>query len=104
MTTFATLINFTQKGAEGIADSKNRFAKFEGWVKEAGGRIVSAYGLLGEYDLLVITEFPDEKAATRTIVKVATLGTVSPKTLTAIPIKEFYQLVDEAVGAVAARR
>jgi hypothetical protein len=31
-------------------------------------------------------------------------GTVSIKTLTALPIKEFYSVVDEAVGAVTARR
>lgn len=104
MMTFATLVNFTQKGAESIGESKNRFAKFEALVKEAGGRIVAAYGLLGDHDLLVIGEFPDEKAMTRTLVQVASWGTVSTKTLTAIPIKEFYALVDEAVGAVAARR
>ncbi len=104
MMTFVTLVNFTQKGAETISESKNRFAKFEESVKEAGGRLVSAYGLLGDHDVLAITEFPDEKTATRTILKVASWGTVTTKTLTAIPIKEFYQLVDEAVGAVAARR
>lgn len=104
MTTYATLVNFTQKGAESIGESKNRFAKFDDLVKQNGGRIVSAYGLLGEHDLLVIGEFPDEKAITRVLATVASWGTVSTRTLTAIPIKEYYQLVDEAVGAAAARR
>jgi uncharacterized protein with GYD domain len=104
MATYVTLANFTQKGAEHVGESKSRFANFEAAVKEAGGRVVSAYGVLGEYDLVVITEFPDDKAGWRTIVKLASLGNVNTKTLSALPIKEFYQMVDEALGAVAARR
>ena len=61
-------------------------------------------GLLGEYDVLVITEAPDEKAVTRAVLSAVSRGTVSIQTHPAIPIQEFYEMVDQAVGAAAARR
>ena len=104
MPRFAHLVRFTAKGAETIGESQKRYELFEQGVRQAGGRIVDAYGLLGKYDLLIVTELPDEKAATKVVVAAAARGTVATQTLTAIPIKEFYQIVDEAVAAGAARR
>jgi len=102
--TFAILVNFTSEGAKTIGDSKNRYQKFEQGLKEAGGRVVASYGLLGEYDILVVAEAPDEKAIAKVVLAAVSRGTVSTKTLPAIPIKEFYEIVDQALGAVAARR
>lgn len=101
---FVHLVNFTTEGAKTIGESKKRYDLFEQGVQAAGGRVVDAYGVLGSHDLVAITELPDEKAATRVAVAAVARGTVSIQTLTAIPIKEFYELVDEAVGAAAARR
>ncbi len=104
MARFAHLIRYTSEGAKTIGESKNRYQKFEQTLKENGGRIVDAYGLLGEYDVLVVTEAPDEKAVTRAVLSAVARGTVSTQTLPAIPIREFFELVDQAVGAAAARR
>lgn len=101
---FVHLVNFTTEGAKTIGESKKRYDLFEQGVRAAGGRVVDGYGVLGSHDLVVITELPDEKAATKVAVAAVARGTVSIQTLTAIPIKEFYELVDEAIGAAAARR
>jgi uncharacterized protein with GYD domain len=102
--TFINLVRFTTEGAKSIGESKKRYELFEQGVKAVGGRVVGSYGVLGDYDLISITELPDEKAAVKVSVAAMTRGTVSIKTLTALPIKEFYSVVDEAVGALAARR
>jgi len=104
MPTFVQLVRYTSEGAKTIGDSKKRYEKFEQNVKAAGGRIHESFGLLGDYDILAITDLPNEQAAVKVSVAAMAQGTVSVKTLTALPIKEFYNLVDEAVGAVAARR
>ncbi len=104
MQTFATLVRFTAEGAKTIGESRKRYQAYEKLVQEAGGRLVSSYGLLGDYDVLTIAELPNEKAAARIALAVSSRGTVTTKTLTAIPIKEFYDMVDEAVGAVKATR
>jgi uncharacterized protein with GYD domain len=101
---FVHLVNFTTEGAKTIGESKKRYDWFEQGVKAAGGRIIDAYGVLGAHDLVVTTEMPDEKAVIKVVAATVARGTVSVQTLTAIPIKEFYELVDQAVGAAAARR
>lgn len=101
---FVHLVNFTTEGAKTIGESKKRYDLFEQGVRAVGGRVVDGYGVLGSHDLVVITEMPDEKAATKVAVSAVARGTVSIHTLTAVPIKEFYELVDEALAAAAARR
>ena len=51
--------------------------------------------------MLIVAEFPDERAAMKTVIRAASRGTATSKTLTAIPIKEFYALVDEALTPTA---
>ncbi len=104
MARFVHLLKYTTEGAKTIGESKSRYEKFEQGLKSAGGRVVDAYGLMGEYDLLVITEAPDQNAVLKAIVAALSRGTVSSQTLPAIPIQDFFRLVDEAVGAAAARR
>ncbi len=104
MPTFISLVRYTAEGAKTIADSRKRYEKYEQGVKAAGGRIIGSYGVLGEYDIVTIAELPDEKAAVKVSVAAMAQGTVSIQTLTAMPIREFYSAVDEAVSAVAARR
>lgn len=101
---FVHLVNFTTEGAKTIGESRKRYDRFEQGVQGAGGRVIDGYGVLGSHDLIVVTEMPDEKAAARVAIAAASQGTVSIQTLTAIPIREFYQLVDETLAAAAARR
>ncbi len=99
MPTFVTLVRFTAEGAKTITGSRKRYEAYEKRVQDAGGRVVASYGLLGEYDILTIADLPSEKAAARIALATGSLGTVSTQTLTAIPIKEFYDMIDEVVGA-----
>lgn len=98
MPTFVTLARYTAEGAKTIVDSRDRYRKFEMAVREAGGRIVAAYGLLGSYDLLLVTDLPDEKVAVRLLMTAVSRGTVTTETLTAVPIDEFYDLASGMSG------
>ena len=102
--TFVTLVRLTTEGAKTIGEGRKRYEAYEKQVNDAGGRVVAAYGLLGEYDIVTVTELPNEKAAARIALAAASRGTVSTQTLTAIPIKEFYDMAEEAVGAAKAAR
>jgi uncharacterized protein with GYD domain len=96
MPTFVTLARYTADGARTIAEARDRYRKFEMAVGEAGGRIVAAYGLLGGYDMLLVTELPDEKVAAQLLLGAVSRGTVTTETLTALPIEEFYDLASHA--------
>ena len=106
MPTFVTLVKLTTEGAKTIGDGRKRYERYERLVKEAGGRVVSAHGLLGQYDLITVTELPDEQTAVRVALSATLLGTITTQTMTAIPIKEFFDQAEKAaqtVGAVGAR-
>jgi len=47
MQTFVILMKFMSKGAETLDASSQRYARFEEGIQELGGKILSAYGLLG---------------------------------------------------------
>jgi uncharacterized protein with GYD domain len=98
MPTFVTLARYTPEGAKTIAGSRDRYRKFEMAVREAGGRVVAAFGLLGSYDLLLITELPDEKVAIKLLMTAVSGGTVTTETLTAVPMDEFYDLTAGVPG------
>jgi uncharacterized protein with GYD domain len=65
-------------------------------IKEAGGKILAAYALMGRYDFIYITEFPDQKSALQVLFRTAMKGRVAPETLVAIPLEEFLQSVKDA--------
>jgi|SRR2546426_1911281 len=98
MQTFVILMKFTTKGAETLSESGQRYERFEEGIRALGGKVLSAYALLGDYDVLIVAELPDEKAAMKTVIRAASRGTATSKTLTAIPIREFYALVDKTLG------
>src|SRR6267143_4539825 len=106
MPTFVTLVKLTPEGAKAIGDGRKRYERYERLIKEAGGRVVSAHGLLGQYDLITVAELPDEQTAVRVALSVGALGTVTTQTMTALPIKEFFDQAEKSaqtVGAVGAR-
>src|SRR5438046_9809164 len=47
----------------GLAKPEDRHAAISRLCEQAGGKLVSLYFTLGQYDFLVISEMPDAKAA-----------------------------------------
>jgi uncharacterized protein with GYD domain len=62
-------------------------------IGDAGGKIVSGYALLGETDLVVIAEFPNNEQAMKASVGLARLLEISFTTSPAVSMDEFDQLV-----------
>ncbi len=57
------------------------------------GEIVDMYALLGAYDLVLITKFPDIKHALKASVDITKETDISFSTLPALPVEEFDELV-----------
>ena len=96
MPVYVTLFRSTTEGTKGLKDTQRYFEEGQKDVGEAGGKILAAYALLGRYDYIYITEFPDQKSAMKALMRTAVKGRVSPETLVAIPLEEFLQSVKEA--------
>jgi uncharacterized protein with GYD domain len=60
-------------------------------IEANGGKIVQAYVILGEYDVLTVMDAPDEKTAAKIGALIATQGSFRAETLAAIPVEEFIE-------------
>lgn len=96
MPTYVTLFRSTTEGTKGIKETQRYFQEGQKDIQEAGGKIIAAYALLGRFDYIYITEFPDQKSAMKALMSTVMKGRVSPETMVAIPLEEFLQSVKEA--------
>ena len=92
MTNFVTLWKYTKDGLVDMRKAPERFEVVKKLIGDAGGKLVLAYGLIGEYDVLTIMEMPDEKAAMTTILKICSKGRVIPMTMTALSMEDFLKI------------
>jgi len=72
-----------------------RFEKVKSIVADEKGRILHIYGLLGEYDVLSVAEFPDNRAAMRAALRVGNLINAQTNTLAAVEGDDFLQILGE---------
>src|SRR6516164_7866328 len=64
MPLFITQGRFTREYIRGgMAKPEDRYAVISRLIEQAGGKLVSLYITLGQYDFLVVSEMPDAKAA-----------------------------------------
>ena len=63
MPVYINLINYTDQGLRNIKKSANRADGARQMAEELGGEVRQFYLTMGNYDIVAITEFPDDAAA-----------------------------------------
>ena len=96
MSLFVTLWKYTKEGLMDMNNTPDRYEVVKKIISEAGGKLISIYGLIGEYDVITIMELPDEKTAASTILKICSKGRVVSQTMTALSIDDFLSIAKEA--------
>lgn len=92
MPIYVSHVTLTREGLQELKEAPGRIqANRELW-EQAGGKLLSWYVVLGDYDYLLITEAPDEKVMAEIAAKASSRGRTQFKTYTAIPIEEFAQV------------
>jgi len=84
---------YSQEAIKGI--SAERTKKVIEAIEKSGGKVSSMYALLGEYDLVFITDFPSVEAAMKTSVALNKLTGISFSTSPAITVEEFDRLTSD---------
>jgi uncharacterized protein with GYD domain len=92
MPTFITLANFTDQGARAIKDSPDRFEAFKSLAEASGVTVKSAHWTTGAYDLVLVTEGPEDALMSLNL-KTAALGNVRTQTLRGFSSSEMRKLV-----------
>ncbi len=78
---------YSQKAINGI--SADRTKKALDVIAKAGGKVNSMYALLGKYDIVLITDFPDVTDAMKASIALNKLTNISFTSFPAITIEEF---------------
>jgi len=93
MAAYISLVNFTDQGVRGAKDTVNRARAFEKALESVGGRKIGIWWTLGQYDLVIITEAPDDETITRLLLSTSMLGNVRTVTLRAFSEVEMEKIV-----------
>jgi uncharacterized protein with GYD domain len=93
MTTYIALGDWTEQGARNIGASPQRLDAAKRQLEEMGGRFTAFYLTLGEHDLVLVYEAPDDAVAARFSLILNRLGAVRTKTLKAFPEAAYREIV-----------
>ena len=95
MHTYVTLWKYTKDGLVDIKKTPKNFELVKKIIETAGGKLLSIYGLVGEYDVITIMEMPDEKVAAATILRICSTGRITSQTMTALSIDDFLKIAQQ---------
>jgi uncharacterized protein with GYD domain len=93
MPTYVTLVNFTDQGIKNFRDTVRRAEDYRGLVEKNGGQVRQLLWTLGQYDLLVVTDFPDDETATAVVLQTVAAGNVRTTTMKAFDAEQMRAII-----------
>ena len=93
MPTYVMLANWTDQGARQVKESPKRVETARKALTEMGGEFKSLYMTMGDYDLIVIYEAPDDAVAARFTLLLGEMGSVRTRTLKAFPEAAYREII-----------
>ena len=97
MTTYVSLINWTEQGIKNFRDTTQRAEDFSKLVENSGGRVRELLWTVGEYDIVCVADFPDEESGVAALLRVGSAGNIRSKTLRAFNQDEMAGIIRRAV-------
>lgn len=92
MSTFVSLLNFTDQGIKDVRESPRRYEAFRVAAEKLGVTVKGVYYTVGHYDVVLILEGQDE-AITAALLKTGSLGNVRSETLRGFSVDEMKKIV-----------
>jgi len=89
---FVSLVKYTQQGIAKIKDSPSRLDAAKKAAEGVGGKIHGWYLTMGQYDAVLISEFPSDEAAAKFVLSSAALGNITTETLKAFTDAEYRKI------------
>jgi uncharacterized protein with GYD domain len=83
MATYIVLGNFTDQGLRNVKDTTKRAQAVTEMAKKLGATLKEVYWTLGQYDLVIVMEAPDEATVATLGLSIGALGNVRGQTLRA---------------------
>jgi uncharacterized protein with GYD domain len=93
MATYISLLKYTQKGAESIKQVGARIEAGRKAAKAVGADIKQIYLVMGRYDVVVVSEAPDDETAAKLALATGMQGNVQSETLRAFTEPKLKRIV-----------
>src|SRR5262245_30189517 len=93
MPTYVSLINWTEKGASTFNDTVDRAEAGKALAGTFGGSLKEIYWTLGPYDIVAVSEAPDDESATAFALSLASQGNVRTTTMRAFDSGEMTAII-----------
>jgi uncharacterized protein with GYD domain len=94
MSTYVMLAKWTDQGLRTIEESPKRIDAARKSIEEMGGRFHSVHMTMGEYDLVIIYDAPDDAVAARFTLVLGKLGNVRTLSMRAFPEEAYRQIAN----------
>ena len=89
-----SLVSYTEQGIRNVKDSPQRARAFRELCKQNGVQVREMLWTAGPYDMVVITEGPEE-AISAVLLSVAKLGNVRTQSLRAMDLETWQRVLDK---------
>jgi uncharacterized protein with GYD domain len=91
--TYIALANWTDQGARQVKDSPQRVDNARKALAEMGGALHTVYMTMGDYDLVIVYDAPDDAVAARFSLLLGAMGTVRTRTMKAFPEAAYREII-----------
>ena len=95
MSTYVSLINWTDQGIKNFRDTTDRAKEFTKLVEARGGKVRELVWTVGQYDLVTVIDFPDDEAGVAALLQVGSLGNIRSNTLRAFSAREIDKIISK---------
>jgi uncharacterized protein with GYD domain len=96
MHSYVVLANWTGQGVKDSRDTLKYAKAFRTLIESRGGKLREQLCTLGEYDIIMVAEFPDDDTAAAAVLAPGpALGNVRAKTMRAFTVRETAAIIDQ---------
>lgn len=95
MATYVTLIKWTEQGAKDVKNTLTRGLQGQRGIEQVGGKVLATYWTQGQYDVVLITEFPDEETAVAFFLRAGQQGYFRTETLRAFTADDMQRVLQK---------
>ena len=93
MITYVVLANFTDQGLRSAKETVKRTDAFKEMAKKFGVKVREVFWMQGQYDIIAITEAPDDLSGTALNLSLCALGNVRTQSLRAFSAAEMKEIL-----------
>jgi uncharacterized protein with GYD domain len=92
MPTYISMLRYTQQGISAAKNAPARIDAAKEAYRKAGGELKAIYLTMGQYDLVVIAEMPNDETVARMALALGSQGNIRSETMRAFTETEFRKI------------